>query len=330
MGLKIWCGRWRKQIAAKHAGLLSTRALARLNRHLADCPECAAAEQWEHVLDKILKQDFTRQAPESFNRGVWQRLQGLPAPWRLRWRWLPSTLTAVAVAAAATAMVVGTYRTLQITQPREYHELAQELTPEADLDEPVIAEMVKDQPKAETTRLPKAAVSEAEAPSDVLLSPEVAPQPELAQAGPVPEREQPQPAFKRFRVPYSRGGLRSAGPVTGEQRAAGAAARAPQDSTYRIQTLSQVRLLRNKIHLNRGERSRLEFVMDSPGRVWAKVFSREGRSVKTILDGELPAGPQSLEWDGTTDSGQKVASGIYVLMVGGDIKERRFKLVVIK
>jgi flagellar hook assembly protein FlgD len=61
-----------------------------------------------------------------------------------------------------------------------------------------------------------------------------------------------------------------------------------------------------------------------------KIFSREGKLVKTILENNLSSGSYVFEWNGTSKSGNKVASGIYLLVIRGALGEQRFKLVVIK
>jgi len=56
-----------------------------------------------------------------------------------------------------------------------------------------------------------------------------------------------------------------------------------------------------------------------------------GRLVRRLhAGGALPAGPTTLSWDGTDDSGQRVAAGIYLVYVrsGGTTRER--KLVVLQ
>ncbi|HEU4724420.1 MAG TPA: FlgD immunoglobulin-like domain containing protein, partial [Candidatus Eisenbacteria bacterium] len=55
----------------------------------------------------------------------------------------------------------------------------------------------------------------------------------------------------------------------------------------------------------------LSFQIRTPGRVTVKVFDLNGRLVKTLLDDSRGAGFQDLTWNGTSENGGKVASGIY-------------------
>ena len=55
----------------------------------------------------------------------------------------------------------------------------------------------------------------------------------------------------------------------------------------------------------------LSFFVGAAGPVRIRVFDREGRLVKTVLDSQMPAGPHQLPIDGRTDRGRQMASGIY-------------------
>ncbi|RMG37064.1 MAG: hypothetical protein D6732_07365, partial [Methanobacteriota archaeon] len=46
-------------------------------------------------------------------------------------------------------------------------------------------------------------------------------------------------------------------------------------------------------------------------RITLHVYDIVGQKVKTLVDGTLPAGNHSVQWDGTNDDGQPVASGVY-------------------
>jgi hypothetical protein len=47
--------------------------------------------------------------------------------------------------------------------------------------------------------------------------------------------------------------------------------------------------------------------------VTIRVYDVAGRVVTTLVDGELEAGPHTIVWDGTTDSGDRAASGVYFM-----------------
>ncbi|MEK7347669.1 MAG: Ig-like domain-containing protein, partial [Candidatus Eisenbacteria bacterium] len=66
----------------------------------------------------------------------------------------------------------------------------------------------------------------------------------------------------------------------------------------------------------------LSFQLRTPGRVTVKIFDLNGRLVKTLLDDTRGAGIQDLTWNGTTDGGAKVASGVYYFRL--DTPDGRF------
>jgi hypothetical protein len=56
----------------------------------------------------------------------------------------------------------------------------------------------------------------------------------------------------------------------------------------------------------------LSFTISRPGQVRASVYSLDGRLVRTLLSGTfLEAGPHDLRIDGESDSGTRLASGVY-------------------
>ncbi|MCK4510975.1 hypothetical protein KAW64_04505, partial [bacterium] len=55
----------------------------------------------------------------------------------------------------------------------------------------------------------------------------------------------------------------------------------------------------------------IEYSIAAPGRVTIRVFDAAGRVVRTLVDREVEAGEHGAVWDGTTDTGQRAASGVY-------------------
>lgn len=53
------------------------------------------------------------------------------------------------------------------------------------------------------------------------------------------------------------------------------------------------------------------FALPAAGDVKLEVFNLLGQKVRTLVNGELMAGQHTVEWDGTTNAGSKVASGVY-------------------
>lgn len=80
--------------------------------------------------------------------------------------------------------------------------------------------------------------------------------------------------------------------------------------------------------LKEGGAARFEARLEGPGHLKAEVFSREARRLKIIEDEEKGAGVYVLEWDGTNSDGQRVAPGVYVVVVDAGGRLERHKVMV--
>jgi flagellar hook assembly protein FlgD len=58
-------------------------------------------------------------------------------------------------------------------------------------------------------------------------------------------------------------------------------------------------------------RTTISFTAPEPGHVKLAVYSPDGRLVRTLVDGSLPAGFKEVSWDGKDASGVPVSSGVY-------------------
>ena len=58
-------------------------------------------------------------------------------------------------------------------------------------------------------------------------------------------------------------------------------------------------------------RTTIEYAVAAPGHVVLRVYDLTGRVVRTLVDCEVEAGEHHAVWDGTTDTGQRAASGVY-------------------
>jgi hypothetical protein len=59
----------------------------------------------------------------------------------------------------------------------------------------------------------------------------------------------------------------------------------------------------------------VRFQLPAASRVVLKVYDLLGREVATLLQNDLPAGYHQALWNGTDDSGSRVSSGMYLLML---------------
>ena len=60
------------------------------------------------------------------------------------------------------------------------------------------------------------------------------------------------------------------------------------------------------------------------------LYNLTGQRVRTLVDGERPAGTYSATWDGTDDTGRDVASGVYLCRMETEEYRAVRKLVLIR
>ena len=73
----------------------------------------------------------------------------------------------------------------------------------------------------------------------------------------------------------------------------------------------------------------IEYQISRFGKVEVAVFDVLGRKIRTLVDAAQTAGYYRLQWNGLTDAGGDVASGVYLyrLRVGGYQQTRRLMLL---
>jgi hypothetical protein len=74
----------------------------------------------------------------------------------------------------------------------------------------------------------------------------------------------------------------------------------------------------------------IRFSLDRASEATVRVYDTAGRAVRTLSEGALPAGAQSLTWDGRDDGGRPVSSGVYWYKVSTADHSARGKVVVIR
>jgi hypothetical protein len=58
-------------------------------------------------------------------------------------------------------------------------------------------------------------------------------------------------------------------------------------------------------------RTSFSFGLPRPGRAVLAIYDVRGAGVATVVDADLPAGEQSVEWNGLCNGGTPVPSGVY-------------------
>ena len=76
--------------------------------------------------------------------------------------------------------------------------------------------------------------------------------------------------------------------------------------------------------------TRIDFTVPRTGPIRIEIFNILGRKVRTLQDGVVEIGEHTITWDGTDDSGEDVASGLYLYRLeSGTVVETR-KMVKLK
>jgi subtilisin family serine protease len=76
--------------------------------------------------------------------------------------------------------------------------------------------------------------------------------------------------------------------------------------------------------------TRIEFSLDEGARVYLRVYDVLGKVVKTLVQETMPAGRHTAIWNGEDESGQTVASGVYVCRFEASGKMAMCKIVLLK
>ena len=74
----------------------------------------------------------------------------------------------------------------------------------------------------------------------------------------------------------------------------------------------------------------IAFGLPATQKISLKIFDVNGRLIRTLADGEYPAGRHSLAWRGTDDSGRPVASGMYFYRLTGREQTVTNKMLLLK
>ena len=74
----------------------------------------------------------------------------------------------------------------------------------------------------------------------------------------------------------------------------------------------------------------IEFALPEQSRVTVAVYDMMGRKVATLVDGVRSAGPHAVGWNGQSDSGQDLASGVYLLRMRAEGKSETKRMTIIR
>jgi hypothetical protein len=68
----------------------------------------------------------------------------------------------------------------------------------------------------------------------------------------------------------------------------------------------------------------IQYDLPRASHVRIEVYSMLGQRIRTLVDGQMPAGPHTVEWNSLTDAGAPAPSGVYIYrMVAGEFSQTR-------
>ncbi len=73
----------------------------------------------------------------------------------------------------------------------------------------------------------------------------------------------------------------------------------------------------------------INFYVPSNGHAVLEVYNIAGQVVKSLLDDEVFAGENRVQWDGTSNSGSEVGSGIYLyrLTINNNVESKKMTMI---
>ena len=74
----------------------------------------------------------------------------------------------------------------------------------------------------------------------------------------------------------------------------------------------------------------IKYAVPELSNVNLKIYNSLGQVVKTLVNTTQAAGSYSLQWDGTSDTGVKVSSGIYIYRLTTDKFSASKKMMLLK
>jgi hypothetical protein len=73
----------------------------------------------------------------------------------------------------------------------------------------------------------------------------------------------------------------------------------------------------------------IEYSLAHPARAALRLYNVAGRLIRTLVDGQRPAGPASIVWNGTDNRGNRVGAGVYFAQLeSGDNRTNRKMILV--
>ena len=76
--------------------------------------------------------------------------------------------------------------------------------------------------------------------------------------------------------------------------------------------------------------TKINFSLNQTSNVSVKIYDARGALVKTLIDGSKNSGSYDLTWDGTNNSGARLATGVYFYELKSDNNQLVKKMLLLK
>jgi len=76
--------------------------------------------------------------------------------------------------------------------------------------------------------------------------------------------------------------------------------------------------------------TRIEYALQADGRVTLTIHDLRGRLLRTLVDEVVAAGQRAVTWDGRSDAGEALPSGVYLYRIQGAGEQQTRKLMLTK
>jgi sugar lactone lactonase YvrE len=73
----------------------------------------------------------------------------------------------------------------------------------------------------------------------------------------------------------------------------------------------------------------IRYELPATSRAQVRIYDIQGRWVRTLVDGETPAGAHAVEWDGRDDGGRVLPAGTYFFRLDANLATRTSKVLIL-
>ncbi len=84
-----------------------------------------------------------------------------------------------------------------------------------------------------------------------------------------------------------------------------------------VPEVQKVKIYHGVFKSGQNEKTNVSFNLSAPAVITIKVYDSLGRKIKDLYKGTSTSGLNTIQWNGTNDSGQKVSSGVYAITIKG-------------